>query len=334
MTVSPPTSDSDISWAPATIEDAAGLAAAFNEVAVADGTPERLSSETMDYELTSSYQPLDRRTMLARTSTGEIAAYGTVYYRADKGVEHRVHVATYVVPTYREQGLEDALTDWVVAAAVDELRTSTAQRRYVCTGLYKKLEDVAHRFAARGFEPARHWWEMERQLEDDIVFPSQDEFTVVPWAGEYTGLIRLVHNAAFADHWGNTPISAESWQKQMMDSPGFRPDLSFVAMANGEPVGYAYNEMYPEDWEAAGRSECWIGALGVVRDWRKRGIATALLAHSMRAMHEDGLDVAMIGVDSSSPTGAHHLYESVGFRTRNTATTWQREIVSLDSSNG
>jgi GNAT superfamily N-acetyltransferase len=327
MTVSPPTSDSDISWAPATIEDAAALAAAFNEVAVADDTPERLSSETMDHELVSSYQPLDRRTMVARGSTGQVATYGTVYYRAGEGAEHRAHVATYVAPPHRGRGLEDLLTDWVIAAATEELKASTAQRRFICIGLYKKLEEDAQRFVARGFEPARHWWEMERLLEDDISVPGETEFRVVPWAEELTESVRLVHNAAFADHWGNTPMSEESWRKQMIASPGFRPALSFVAMVGDEPVGYAFNEMYPEDWEAAGRSECWVGALGVVREWRKKGVATALLAHSMRAMRKDGLDVAMIGVDSSSPTGAHHLYESVGFRTRITATTWQREIM-------
>ena len=138
--------------------------------------------------------------------------------------------------------------------------------------------------------------------------------------------VRAVHNAAFADHWGSVPMSDEAWKNMMLDSPNFRPDLSYVAIAGGQIVGYAFNEAYEEDWESAGRSEAWIGALGVLGEWRKRGIATALLNRSMEAMRQSGIDAAMIGVDSSSPSGAQHLYQSVGFRTKNTGTTWQREI--------
>ena len=116
------------------------------------------------------------------------------------------------------------------------------------------------------------------------------------------------------------------WQKRMLESPGFRQDLSFVARHDDEIVGYAYNEVYEEDWEAAGRSEAWISGLGVLREWRKKGIASALLAASMNAMREAELDAAMIGVDSSSPSGAHHLYQAVGFSTTSTGTTWQRPL--------
>ena len=94
----------------------------------------------------------------------------------------------------------------------------------------------------------------------------------------------------------------------------------------GEVVGYSSCEEYPEDSEAAGRREVWIGSLGVLREWRKRGIASALLAANMAAMRADGVEAAMIGVDSDSPSGAQHLYSSVGFETSITATTWQLEV--------
>jgi ribosomal protein S18 acetylase RimI-like enzyme len=227
--------------------------------------------------------------------------------------------------------LEGPLTDWVVAAATAELGGWDAPKRYVCTWLYKSLDEVSRRFARRGFEPVRHWWEMECPLDEDVGGVSAGELAnvpwdIVPWAPAHSARLRIVHNAAFVDHWGNTPMSVESWQKQMLENPAFRPGLSFVALSGNELVGYAYNEMYPEDWESSGRSEGWIGALGVLRGWRKKGIASALITSSMRAMRNDGLEVAMIGVDSASPTGAQHLYESLGFRTKITATTWQLEV--------
>ena len=168
--------------------------------------------------------------------------------------------------------------------------------------------------------------EMERLLDEDVPLPPEEGFSVVPWAEQHTGPLRLVHNAAFADHWGSTPFGEERWRKQIMENPGWRPALSFVAVADAEPIGYAYNEVYEEDWEVAGQSEGWIGVLSVAQEWRKKGVATALLSRSMAAMRAAGLDAARIGVDSSSPSGAQHLYQSVGFRTKTTGTTWQREV--------
>ncbi len=167
---------------------------------------------------------------------------------------------------------------------------------------------------------------MERGLAAPITKAPEDGFEVVPWNDDHAEPARLVYNAAFADHWGSSPMDSEVWTRLVIGGPNFRKEFSFVAVAAGEVIGYSANESYPEDWEAAGRSEGWIGGLGVVRDWRKKGVATALLLRSMVAMREEGLEAAMIGVDAASPTGAQHLYQSVGFATKNTATTWQREV--------
>lgn len=112
----------------------------------------------------------------------------------------------------------------------------------------------------------------------------------------------------------------------MIETPRFHRDLSFCALHEGEVVGYSHNQVYPEDWEAAGRSEGWIGGLGVLRAWRKRGVATALMKRSFVAMEAAGLDYAMIGVDNDSPTGAHRLYEGVGFRTKHTSVVLERSV--------
>jgi hypothetical protein len=43
-------------------------------------------------------------------------------------------------------------------------------------------------------------------------------------------------------------------------------------------------------------------------------------------MEVAGLDYAMIGVDNDSPTGAHRLYEAVGFRTKHTSLVLERGV--------
>ena len=139
-----------------------------------------------------------------------------------------------------------------------------------------------------------------------------DGFQLVPWETVDSESIRDAHNEAFADHWGSTPIPRESWE-HMGEASDLRPDLSFVAVADGEVLGYARNAVVPDDWELLGRKEGWVEQLGVRRAWRKRGVASALLGNSMRAFLEDGLDHAALAVDTDNPTGAYGLYRRLGF---------------------
>lgn len=318
--------DMEIQWTPATREDATELSVIFNEIAAHDDTPERLSSESMAYELEAYFAPLEEKTTTARDTAGAIVGYGTVFHRPSPAAEQRAYFNVYVAPTWRDRGLEELLIDWAIATGIGVLKDLVADRKYLCAWIYKKQEATARRFAGRDFEPVRHWWEMESLLAEEIAEVAQDGFAVVPWEDRHSEPARLVYNSAFADHWGSTPMDEANWTKLVVSSPNYRQDYSFVAVVNDAVVGYAANEVYPEDWEAAGRSEAWISGLGVVREWRKRGIATALLARSMQAMKDDGVEAAMIGVDSASSTGAQHLYQSVGFATRITGTTWQREV--------
>jgi ribosomal protein S18 acetylase RimI-like enzyme len=75
-----------------------------------------------------------------------------------------------------------------------------------------------------------------------------------------------------------------------------------------------------------GRKDGWIDILGTRRAWRKQGLASALLNASFRSFAAEGLDAASIGVDAANPTGAFHLYESLGFREEHRAVSMMKEI--------
>ena len=56
----------------------------------------------------------------------------------------------------------------------------------------------------------------------------------------------------------------------------------------------------------------WVSSLGVLRSYRHRGIARALLLTSFRDYAERGKRAVDLSVDGSSLTGAVGLYESAG----------------------
>ena len=70
---------------------------------------------------------------------------------------------------------------------------------------------------------------------------------------------------------------------------------------------------FPHDFEDKGRKEAWIEGLGTVRSHRKRGIASTLVTMAMEKFKADGMDFAVLGVDSENASGAYHIYEALGF---------------------
>ncbi len=124
----------------------------------------------------------------------------------------------------------------------------------------------------------------------------------------------MVNDAAFADHWGSTPITPDRWHQEVRGF-GARLDLSFVAVddATGDIVSYCLNKRFEADDAVNGRKDGWIDQLGTLAQWRGRGLASQLIVASLHAFAADGLTHASIGVDSESPTGAARLYRRLGF---------------------
>ena len=118
-------------------------------------------------------------------------------------------------------------------------------------------------------------------------------------------------DAAFADHYGYVPISEDDGLarfRQRQQHPEFDPSLWWVAESNGEAIGGIWSERSYEGDPDIG----YVATLGVVREWRGRGLGKALLLHSFRQLYERGKKGAALGVDAGSLTGATRLYESAG----------------------
>ena len=78
-------------------------------------------------------------------------------------------------------------------------------------------------------------------------------------------------------------------------------------------VGYSLVSVNEDDWVAMGASSGYIELIGVVRAYRGHRIAPAVIAGTLTAIQAAGLERAVLDVDTASPTGAHTLYEGLGF---------------------
>jgi mycothiol synthase len=97
------------------------------------------------------------------------------------------------------------------------------------------------------------------------------------------------------------------------------PTLWFLVRSAEEIVAVTRN-----DSERSGGG--WIGAIGVRRAWRGRGLAKALLLHSFGEFHRRGQRRVGLGVDSENATGATNVYESVGMVVDSEQVVWEKEL--------
>ena len=121
-----------------------------------------------------------------------------------------------------------------------------------------------------------------------------------------------IYEATFRDHFGyvvrTREVAFARWHHMVMEHTTYDPSLITLAEADGEVVGFCVG--WPD--ENAPGSNGYIHHLGTVRNWRRRGLARALLTHGFIQFYERGAKRVTLGVDSANPTGALDLYEKSG----------------------
>ena len=130
---------------------------------------------------------------------------------------------------------------------------------------------------------------------------------------------------AFRDHWGASEESEEGFQR-FFGSPEFRPELWRVAWDGSEVAGVVMNRVLSTFNEQTGERRGLLAGVSVRRPWRRRGLARALVAQSLRALRDAGMTSAVLGVDADNPTGALGVYEANGFAVHRRGMNYRRPL--------
>jgi mycothiol synthase len=270
---------------------------------------------------------LDPAEDLRLATVGEQAVgWGRVWHHPSGERLERAYLLGSVDPEWRGRGIGRTLFAWQLDRARAVLNAHSHDLpRFIKTAAWDWLTDAQHLYERFGFLPVRWFDELLRPLDPPLERTEVPGIDITDWQPGRSEEARLLHNRAFADHWGSGSIDQAAWEKRLTDY-GMRLDLSVVAIARNKAVGYSLNEVYPDDEELLGRRDGWIGTLGVDRDYRGRGIASALIAASLERFRQEGLTHASIGVDADSPTGAHRLYRRLGFDLEKRSVTHQLEL--------
>jgi ribosomal protein S18 acetylase RimI-like enzyme len=107
-------------------------------------------------------------------------------------------------------------------------------------------------------------------------------------------------NAAYAEGYGDV-VSAELWWNRVSTDDEYDQSLMIVATANGAPVGFCH-----------GWSEPFVKDIVVAAEWRRRGLAAAMLTALLHDYRSRDASHADLKVDVNN-LRAQALYRTLGF---------------------
>ncbi len=261
---------------------------------------------------------------------GDMAGYAEHSWRVRDGVGvHHLHVA--VTPAVRRSGVGRVLLRWAEARVTNGL---------LAGGLGADL-GIPHRLSGwadlevsdalpwatdAGYAAGGYGVMMTRTLADPIpnlALPSELELrTVLP---EDHRAIWDADTEAFRDHRDHA-VRTEADYVGWFAQPELDTSLWLVAWDGDQVAGSVLNFIFATENARLGIRRGWLEHVSVRRPWRHRGLASALIAQSMRRLRDRGIDEAALGADSENLSGAVRIYEALGFSRVRTAANYRKSI--------
>lgn len=238
------------------------------------------------------------------------------------------HTGGIVAPSHRRRGLGRAMLHRNVARAVERAALEPPDQP-VALGAFAEDSETGHRalLEAEGFEPIRYFFLMRRDLARPIPdAPLPEGLVVRPMEPDQARAVFDAEVEAFMDHWGARTKTDDEF-RLTLEREEYDPSLWVVAWDGDQVAGVVQNWIWPTENEELGVRRGWLEHISVRRPWRRRGLARAMTALSLRRFRDMDLDDAMLGVDAENPTGALGLYEGLGFTVSNRSTAYRRDLI-------
>jgi mycothiol synthase len=247
---------------------------------------------------------------------GRVVAYGRAS-RVDLITgESRVESVMNLEPDARGRGIEELLLRHALLRA-EEIIAEFGRDRTMAVTSFVMSRDERQRIAVEraGFDRVRAGVELVRPNLDDIPdLPMPEGFEIRHIAADDRAMHRRVWEAAkraFAESYGEHAQTEDQYDRWLTSSE-FNPPLWRVAFRGDAIAAQILN--YLDDLEADGSRIGWTESISTQPEFRRRGLARALLAESLRTVRDAGATKAALGADSQNPNQAQALYESMGFR--------------------
>jgi len=257
--------------------------------------------------------------MIVAEMEGKIAGYSRGWWEDQPPEGRMYHFNGYVDPARRRQGIGGMILSWMEARLrqIASAHPPEIPKYLVPGGASHGAAGTIAMLEKAGYQPIRFFHNMIRPTLDgipDLALPAGLELR--PARPEhYRAIWASIHESA-QDEWGHAPPT-EAQYRAWLQHPHSQPDLWQIAwdIQAGVPVGHVLTFIDREENERYGRKRGYTEGIGVVRAWRRRGVARALVSRSLQAQKEAGMTESALVADSDSRSGVTAFYESCGFVT-------------------
>jgi mycothiol synthase len=310
-------------------DDLASLVAVINESDEYDQLERATTLEETEHEMSwPNYHP-ETDCFLA-WKNGRLVGYADFFFRrGTDGGDSTFYTWGVVHPRWRRLGVGRRLMEALLERATEHIAEVKNGSVYFQASTRDIEEDRKTLFESLHMVPVRYFVNMARPINNGLPpaeLPEGFRVRAFDPARDMETVWR-VDVESFQDHWGFSGFPFEEYMHWVQE-PHFRPELWLLAEeeASGRVAGIALNKIDP-DWIAqTGRQEGYVNTLGVLREYRRRGLGTALLARSLHVLRQAGMESAHLGADAENLTGAVRIYERLGFRVRKTSIAYRRTL--------
>ena len=301
-----------------------------NERAAADGDEWNLTVEELaiDYAPDEHFDPA--HDLLLAEVDGALVGYWRIFWWVEENGPRVYSLTHNLHPAWRQRGIGRAALHWLesraqtIAAGHDTSRPRVLQGYATQGNRYQ-----AGLLEAHGYQPARFFQVRVRPTLDDLPdFPLPDGLEVRPVRPEQYRAIWDADIDAFHDHWGVGEPDEEDYRRWQENEVWFQPALWQVAwdVATEEVAGQVRTFIDHAENERFGRRRGYTEFISVRRPYRRRGLARALIALSLRTQRDAGMTSSALNVDAASQTGATRVYEECGFQVAQINTLYRKPL--------
>lgn len=176
-----------------------------------------------------------------------------------------------------------------------------------------------------GYKAVRRFHNMLYRLGDPPEVPLPAGFELRPVSPEH---MRLIWEAQKEMNAGLFENVVEDWLEEKypawLSNPSHTPQYWQVAWAGDQVAGMVLARIDEAENEKRQRKHGYTEHIYVRPPWRKRGLASALIARSLQVLKDGGMLEAELGVDAENESAAFSLYQRMGYQTFS-IDTWFRK---------
>ncbi len=229
-----------------------------------------------------------------------------------------------VLPAFRGSEVEERL----LGTAVNEFKKHQIHSMRAWTGV-NRIDRI--RFLDKsGFKFAYRTIDMRISLADVPVSMGKNTEVVIKSlkseVDEDIVALNWLVNECFKEDPLHRPETVEETRRSLLNNPVLKWQEHFFAVLDNKNVGYVgvgIDERYNVEHNV---KSGFVSGIGVLSAYRRRGIGTRLMLHSLKALKAKGMTSATLDTEDTNPTRAITLYEKVGFQVLQEYVTYVKDV--------